>query len=184
MNLKDELRKSYRQKRVAFCSQNDKAELDKNLATQILSVLPSESQKYWGTYSAYKSEANPYLVTTKVLNWSYPVVCGNELEFYKLKENEKWVPNQFGILEPQVDPGKKVFFDQIEGILIPGLAFDEKGYRLGSGFGFYDRALKEFKGLKIGVCYSIQYLKGKLPYEEHDIAVDIIVTEQKVIPVS
>lgn len=71
-------------------------------------------------------------------------------------------------------------------LLIPGLAFDHVGRRLGRGGGFYDRYLKNFNGLRIGVCFRLQVLNGvqvsnSVPTQRHDEKVDIIVTEHEII---
>jgi 5-formyltetrahydrofolate cyclo-ligase len=67
-------------------------------------------------------------------------------------------------------------------ILIPGIAFSATGDRLGRGKGFYDKYLgkPKFKGVKIGICFSIQ-LVDSIPTEEHDVALDYIVTEKEII---
>lgn len=65
-------------------------------------------------------------------------------------------------------------------ILIPGLAFTEKGHRLGRGKGFFDRYLENYSGLKLGLCFELQ-LESDLPVEEHDQLMDFIITEKRVI---
>lgn len=72
---------------------------------------------------------------------------------------------------PEVNPGM---------ILIPGLAFSEKGDRLGRGKGFYDKYLAHYHGIKVGICFFDQ-LQELLPTEEHDVALDYIVTDKKII---
>jgi len=67
--------------------------------------------------------------------------------------------------------------DQVEIALIPGVAFDTRGDRLGYGKGVYDRLLGGFKGLKIGLAYDFQIV-DKLPVEEHDMKMDLVVTEK------
>lgn len=62
-------------------------------------------------------------------------------------------------------------------LLIPGMAFDKKGGRLGRGKGFYDRFLSEFKGLKVGICFEEQ-LVDTVPREDHDVSVDFVVSER------
>lgn len=65
-------------------------------------------------------------------------------------------------------------------ILVPGLSMSSKGERLGRGKGFYDRYLENFRGPKIGICLEVQ-LDESLPVEPHDVLLDFIVTEKRVI---
>ena len=58
--------------------------------------------------------------------------------------------------------------------LIPGLAFDAQGHRLGRGKGYYDRFLTSFKGKTIGVCFDFQKV-AEVPVDAHDVAVDRVV---------
>lgn len=59
--------------------------------------------------------------------------------------------------------------------LVPGLAFDKQGYRLGYGGGYYDRFLANFQGRTLGICYATMI--GEIPTNPHDYPVDIVVTE-------
>ncbi|MEG2353659.1 MAG: 5-formyltetrahydrofolate cyclo-ligase [Clostridium sp.] len=89
--------------------------------------------------------------------------------------------SKFKILEP--DPNKCSIFntEQIEIILIPGVAFDVKGNRLGFGAGFYDRFLPQaLNAIKIGICYDFQLLDS-IPIDIYDIPVDMIITENKIV---
>lgn len=82
-----------------------------------------------------------------------------------------------GIKEPEGD----VYTGEIDVIVLPGVAFDEKGYRLGYGKGFYDRFLAKRKGcLKVGLAYDFQVLK-ELPVQQHDLPVDIVLTPTRII---
>jgi 5-formyltetrahydrofolate cyclo-ligase len=65
--------------------------------------------------------------------------------------------------------------DQFDLVLVPGMAFDSSGNRLGRGQGFYDRLLAETSGVKCGVGYDFQLLE-KIPAEPHDAKVDFILT--------
>lgn len=66
--------------------------------------------------------------------------------------------------------------DEIELIIVPAVAYDRRGNRLGRGRGYYDRLLAESRATKIGVGYDFQLLDS-LPTEPHDIGMDIIVTQ-------
>ena len=72
---------------------------------------------------------------------------------------------------------KEVSLNQIDIFLVPGLAFDRRGYRLGRGGGFYDRVLSQSCGIKIGIASSSQVSCQDIPVENHDIKMDIVVTE-------
>lgn len=85
-------------------------------------------------------------------------------------------PGKFGIPEP-VEP---VRAGALNLILVPGIAFDRTGNRLGRGGGFYDRLLAEYPGATaIGLCFDFQ-LVDSLPVEPHDRPVNWIVTESQV----
>ena len=61
-------------------------------------------------------------------------------------------------------------------LLVPLLAFDASGRRLGSGRGFYDRYLKTFPGTSVGVAFAVQEVEA-VPVEAHDVALGVVVTE-------
>ena len=66
----------------------------------------------------------------------------------------------------------------IDIFLVPGLAFDREGRRLGRGFGHYDRFLAQSPGLKIGLAHHLQICNKALPEESHDIRMDVVVTDK------
>lgn len=79
------------------------------------------------------------------------------------------------------EPSRSVLKPPLDVIIIPALAFDRSGYRLGQGFGWYDRFLINYTNvLKIGICFQEQLL-AKIPSSEHDQKVDVIITSQEVI---
>jgi 5-formyltetrahydrofolate cyclo-ligase len=64
----------------------------------------------------------------------------------------------------------------IELAIVPGIAFDRRGHRMGRGGGFYDRLLPNLRAFNIGVCFSFQMF-DTIPSAAHDIAMDRVVTE-------
>lgn len=89
---------------------------------------------------------------------------------------------QFGILEPKPEAVRPVASDRIDVALVPGLAFDETGNRLGRGMGYFDRILQDLRGVKIALAYDFQIV-SEVPMEAHDAIVDFIVTEKRVIKI-
>ncbi|MAG15961.1 5-formyltetrahydrofolate cyclo-ligase [Candidatus Woesearchaeota archaeon] len=84
----------------------------------------------------------------------------------------------YGIPEPSAM--KEVNANEIELIIVPGLAFDEKGNRIGYGLGFFDRFMEKIAGKKIALAYESQIV-DMVRTTEHDVAVDKIITEERVI---
>lgn len=80
----------------------------------------------------------------------------------------------FGVLEPS--DGKIVEKVSVDIVIIPALCYDKLGYRLGYGKGFYDRYLKDYGGVKIGICPDECIVQSVYP-ERHDVCADIIVTQ-------
>ncbi len=87
-----------------------------------------------------------------------------------------------GILEPDASKCKVVPMDRIDIAIIPGLAFDEKGGRIGSGTGYYDRLIPRLAitTRKVALTFEDQILP-QIPMESHDKHVDIIITDKRII---
>lgn len=105
-----------------------------------------------------------YPLTDPLKNEIHPI------EITSLSQLER---GNFGILEPK---GQAVSKEEIDLVIVPGLAFDLFGQRLGYGGGYYDRFLKDFSGLCIGFSYS-DCVCYALPGEENDVRVDMLITE-------
>lgn len=100
-----------------------------------------------------------------------------EMDFFFITSFDQLEKSTYGLMEPIPDKCEKVT-DFSNGVcIVPGLAFDSEGFRLGFGMGYYDRFLSQFKGDKIGLCYS-SCVKWKLPHGFFDRPVDLIITER------
>ena len=103
-----------------------------------------------------------------------PRVEGDDMEFYDYDSRAMQI-GSFGIVEPQgVEP---VEAEQIDLMVVPGVAFTAAGDRLGRGKGYYDRYLSRegFRAFCVGVCYEHQVVES-LPVEPHDKAMDEVVS--------
>ncbi|MFI3328229.1 MAG: 5-formyltetrahydrofolate cyclo-ligase [Rikenellaceae bacterium] len=109
------------------------------------------------------------------------VIDSRTINLYKYRPNST-EKGAFGITEPTTNnKSSPVNPSQIDMIIIPGVAFTKEGNRLGRGKAYYDRYLStpQFIAanvLKIGVCFPHQIIE-KMPCEEHDIKVDIVICE-------
>lgn len=100
-----------------------------------------------------------------------PVVKGDELELHLYEGEASLKEGAFGIMEPTGSLFAPEHYGEIELAIIPGMAFDSAGHRLGRGKGYYDRLLPNLRDAKlIGVCFPFQFLE-EVPAEAHDISV-------------
>lgn len=106
-------------------------------------------------------------------------------------ENKKMAPVEISSLDTELQTmkgvrepvgGRVVPLDLIDMVVIPGLAFDRRGFRVGRGRGFYDRFLaqRDFQGLRCALCFHEQLI-AEVPCEPHDAPMDLIVTDQEVV---
>lgn len=179
---KKQLRERFGKLRVEF-TLSDRDLKQHNHFKALSTLLNNESTFYWGAYKSVGSEANPEFVINEFTNikWAYPCIKDDQLVFYKPEGPGFFEPGLGGILEPIPALSMIVYARQLTGLLIPGLAFDRQGHRLGSGHGYYDRFLKDYNGVKIGFAYSIQISESELPFESHDQKMDYVATEKELI---
>lgn len=111
------------------------------------------------------------------------------LRLFEVKDLSELSPGYMGILEPPIKEDREVSLKDIDLVIIPGTGFDLNGYRLGYGGGYYDRLLSyESRQLArldkhiptIALAFEEQ-IGEKIPAEPHDIKVDKIITEKRII---
>ena len=105
-----------------------------------------------------------------------PCVDGDDLLLRQYTGNDCMQNGeQFGIGEPTGD--EYTDLESVKAIIVPGVAFDKEGHRMGRGRGFYDRLLKSTpNAYKIGVCFDFQMV-GNVPVEPHDVMMDKVISE-------
>ena len=110
------------------------------------------------------------------------VVEGRRLVLAEFEGVETLEPGPFGILEPRAASRKIVEVEDVDALVIPGVAFDDQGNRLGWGAGYYDRLLADARrGVPIiALAYECQIVPV-IPPRDHDVRVSVIVTDQRVI---
>lgn len=154
-------------------------------ATHLLSLLTHlglvNESDLLGAFAPMSDEV-PYLEfiseTWNRLCFSRPTGDGDEMEFGQCSPERLLKQQVFGteIFVPAKDiaPVKAM-----SALLVPGLAFSEKGQRLGRGKGYYDRYISSgFDGVRIGLCFSDQVVES-LPTESHDIPMHYLVNDQQ-----
>ncbi len=131
------------------------------------------------TYLSYKSEVNTHDIVSRMLADGKTVcapVCyeNSRMEAFAFYSAEELAPSKMGILEP---PQKRLITpDAIDLILVPGCCFNQNGYRIGYGGGYYDRYLARYQGITCGLFYHC--LQAEFQPEARDIPLQYIITEK------
>lgn len=135
------------------------------------------------TYVSTQIEVDTLEIINTALRDGKRVACPRciegtrNMEFYYIDSLDELKPGSFGVLEPEADPAK-LYKGAVRPIcIVPGLAFDHWGYRLGYGKGYYDRFLANYRGWTVGLCYS-SCVEYKLPHGRYDRAVDRLITDK------
>ena len=172
---KKELRAYIRQrKREMALSEIEEA--SRALAEQFYATEAYRQAKTIYGYLPYNQEVRTVPILEQALRdgkqVAVPKVCGEEMKFILLTDLSQVSKGYAGIPEPIAD--EPVAVDPTALVLMPGLAFDRQGNRMGYGGGFYDRFLaQEPNHPTVALCYGFQMVE-QLPTEEYDIPVDIV----------
>jgi 5-formyltetrahydrofolate cyclo-ligase len=87
---------------------------------------------------------------------------------------------QFGIQEPRIQDHQIIASDELDVVIVPALAFDRSGNRLGYGMGYFDGMCRNIRAQKVGLAYHFQILNNLIPHS-NDVAMDFVITEKEVI---
>jgi 5-formyltetrahydrofolate cyclo-ligase len=135
-------------------------------------------------YHSFRQEVDlSYLLNYTDRVWGLPRCEGKSLIWHTWKPGEDLITGAYGILEPD-RALPLVEAEKVDMMLIPAVAMDRRGYRLGYGGGYYDRLLADpiwDRVVKIGVVFDFAYL-DRLPVEDWDLPVDAICTESGIFP--
>ncbi len=159
---------------------------DEALFERFLSLPQVDSAKvifaFWGIPG---KEPNTRLLIEKLLERGKIVglprmLPGRQMEVRRYDPAIPMVKAAFGIEEP--DTACPVIpKEEIDLVLTPAVAYDQRGYRMGFGGGYYDRWLEHFQGYTVGLCREA-VLQNTVPAEPHDAQVHAVVTERRTIP--
>ena len=189
----DEVRRLKQQMRVEASARRTKQQDAERLSRRIFerfSALPEYAEaRTLMVYLDVRSEVHTRgFVPTAWADGKRVVVpyCENgEIELFPLRDFDELAPGKMGVLEPMPGlrrrPDRKVDPTELDLIVVPGLAFDRRGGRLGYGKGYYDRFLHQIRDdvLKLAVCFECQ-LFPEVPVLGHDVRMDRMITENAV----
>lgn len=172
---KSDIRRAAKRAVKALTAQQ-KADKSTLILSRIASSESIKSAKTVALYASLSDEVQSFELiellsqTKRVV---LPRVAGDDMDFYPYTPSSLKV-GAFGIEEPQ--GSEPISPDEIDVIVVPGVAFTTDGKRCGRGKGYYDKYLSRsgFRAIKIGVCYAEQ-LAEDIPNEPHDIVMDYMI---------
>jgi 5,10-methenyltetrahydrofolate synthetase len=181
LETKSRIRKDFLRRLKLSLSTGQKADWDQEILAKTRETLLTSNPRprHVGLYYAMSSEPDlRALVEEPDLHFAFPRIHGECLEFLQFTDFADFKAGAFSALEPHPVDATPVAVNQLDAVILPGVAFDSAGGRLGRGKGYYDRTLADFKGLRIGVAYSDQCSEDLLPRESHDVPMDVVITEK------
>jgi 5-formyltetrahydrofolate cyclo-ligase len=176
---KIQIRKDMLRSRAALPAA-DKARLDMVLSSGIMHVIKRLDAQVIHTYLPFGDEPDIYPLIQILLDEKYRVVCSRPLAKRKmvnleLRSLSELKEGRFGTKHPAHDV---VYSAAIDLFIVPGLAFDKQGHRIGFGSGYYDAFFAEqLVGYKLGICYPFQLIEN-FPLEAHDVPMDSVIYGQ------
>ena len=169
-------------------------EILKNISKRERNIIEQKLKKHLMNSDLWKQATTIGITMAKGFEWrTKPIIeeawrqgkqvcvpkCDPEekkLTFYQLQEYEQLEIVYYQLLEPNPEKTTKVEKSQIDLLIVPGIVFDEQGFRIGFGGGYYDRFLADFPNENVSLV-STQQLLDHVPSESFDIPVNHIITE-------
>lgn len=184
---KDELRRNFLDKRKSLSE--EKAELKSKIIVEELTQL-NRFKEAAVIHSYVSIKKNREVDTIKFIKSCLetgkevvvPKMVGKgklkHIRIYSLDDLEE---NNMGIPEPAIDNSDPVSLNELDLVVVPMVAGDRFKNRIGYGAGYYDRFLEKCSALKVGLLFDCQFFDGKLPVQEFDIPLDILISESRII---
>lgn len=178
---KKQLRQIFQKKRAAL-TKKEAASLSGKITKRLSKIDEFKNSRIFSIYLPINNEVNTdetikiLIAQDKVVNLPRFFKKANQYYLVQFDNWQKLETGPFGIRQPEstkiVDPAK------INLAILPGVAFDKRGVRLGYGKGVFDQLLNNSRAFKIGLAYDFQIV-DVLPKEEHDLVMDLVITDSK-----
>lgn len=185
MQSKSKLRREMLEKRKGLDPQFI-VDASARIETHLLSLDAFRIADRIGLYAATETEVQTQKlfqrsVSARKKNF-FPVmdVPAKTLRFHRIEKWSDLSVGEAGVLQPSAQSASLKDVNDLHVIIVPGIAFDLQGNRLGRGGGYYDRILEQYRGKRIGLAFECQIIES-MPVSGHDQRLDWIVTEERII---
>jgi 5-formyltetrahydrofolate cyclo-ligase len=180
--LKTSLRKQAAQARDGL-SQDERQAKSREIESRLFRLPELAASSTIMFFASFRSEVETVPMIRRALAEGkrvvLPKVKGRDLALFEIRDFDRDVSaGAWGILEPHEN--EPAALDAVDLMVLPGLAFDERGNRLGYGAGFYDKLLVSFTKTTVALAFEAQIVP-EVPAARHDVPVKKIVTEKRII---
>lgn len=155
----------------------DREKYNNSIFTKVINLEEYKQSKLVLVYVSLKDEVDTFKLIEHSLEIgkrvAVPKCIKNDIEFFYIESLNELEKGKFDILEPKTNKKVEDFASSI--CIIPGIAFDKEMSRIGYGKGFYDRFLKNYCGIKIGLAYR-ECICEKIDNDINDVKIDKIIT--------
>jgi 5-formyltetrahydrofolate cyclo-ligase len=188
MNKKKELREKCLNERSRI-SKNKVSSWSKKIKSKFLDLPQLKNSKKIMAYASMRKEIETFELLEELLDQGYLLYLPYtrqdivDLGTAQINDLDKDLKDGvFGVQEPATKLRGEVVPTDLDIIIVPGACFTAEGYRIGYGGGYYDSFLSKHanEALKIGFCYDC-FILDSIPVEAHDVPVDLIITEKRII---
>lgn len=184
--MKKKIRGEVKERREAH-PESERIGKSKKIAETLFSLTEFKKAKLVLFYASTKHEVHTHEMIESALmagkRVAVPLTDMKRrcLSISEVKCLKDLAPGHFGILEPTKETFRQVSPQSVDLVIVPGIAFDLKGNRIGYGMGFYDSLLRQMPHAKaIALAFDFQVV-DEIPAEAHDVRVHKVVTEQRLV---
>ena len=143
---------------------------------KLLAMDKLKCAKVIAIYYSLPDEVDTTLIIDKILSLNkvvcLPKIQGDMINFYRIESLSDLEKGRFNLLEPKTN--NLINKEEIELIIVPGIVFDIRGYRVGYGKGYYDKYLKDIGAYKVGLTYK-EMVIDKVDNDSFDVPVDEVI---------
>jgi len=181
---KEKIRKKIKEKRDSL-STFEILKKSNEIITQLKNMTIFRGSKIIACYISFNNEVYTHGLIKEFISEKeilVPVIDKKrkKLLLSHLKNWGELNGGMYGILEPAEKFLRLKGYEEVDLVIVPGIVFDEDGNRIGYGGGYYDALLKEMDATKVALAFELQVME-KIPAEKHDMKMDFIITEKRIV---
>src|SRR5699024_70888 len=167
-------------------SHHDKKQIENKLAENLMNSTLWKQAETIGITMAQEFEWSTKPIIKEAWN-NGKTICvpkcnpqNKQLTFYQLQDFNQLEIVYYNLLEPKPEETEEIVKSNIDLLVVPGIVFDKRGFRIGFGGGYYDRFLTDFSNKTVSIISTMQ-LRDHLPNDSFDIPVNHIITENGIV---